>query len=84
MNEKKWVGPNQALHDANMREVAALRIAADATERAAEAEDALRDLLAVFSGTPKSCGHEYECVCPTDRARAVLAKAAERAKGGAS
>lgn len=36
---------------------------------------ALSDMLAEASGNPKSCGHDFSCVCVGDKARAALAKA---------
>jgi hypothetical protein len=39
---------------------------------------ALKDIDAAHSGLPKSCGHEYECVCTMDAARHAIAKAEGR------
>lgn len=36
---------------------------------------ALEDLYAQGCGMPKTCGHEFVCVCPGDKARAAIAKA---------
>jgi hypothetical protein len=30
------------------------------------------------TGGKKLCGHEYECVCPGDRVKALLAKLEEK------
>jgi hypothetical protein len=32
----------------------------------------IRDLLAEKSGAEKSCGHQYDCVCAANAARAIL------------
>jgi hypothetical protein len=37
--------------------------------------EALEDMLAQASGTPKRCEHEYDCICPNDNARAAIKKA---------
>lgn len=39
---------------------------------------ALKDIDAAHSGTPKSCGHDYECVCVMDNARQAISKAEGR------
>lgn len=36
---------------------------------------ALEDMLAQGGGMPKSCGHEFYCVCPGEKAIAAIAKA---------
>lgn len=33
---------------------------------------ACKDLLAEMSGSEKSCGHQYTCVCPSDKAREII------------
>lgn len=45
--------------------------------RAAKAEllAALKDIMANSVGNPKSCGHEWHCVCAWDAARAAIRKA---------
>ena len=40
--------------------------------RIAELETAVKDLLAEKSGQPKSCGHNFYCVCPGDKAQALV------------
>ena len=42
---------------------------------APELLQALRDMVAAASGQPKSCGHEFDCVCPFEAARAAIRKA---------
>lgn len=37
--------------------------------------EALRDVLNDAGGRPKSCGHEYSCVCAWNKATAALAAA---------
>lgn len=39
---------------------------------------ALRDVMAAQSGNPKSCGHEFTCICPYDAARAAIVRAEGR------
>lgn len=39
---------------------------------------ALKDLLAEASGGKKSCGHEFECICPFNAAKEALRKAEGR------
>ena len=34
--------------------------------------DALRDFYNSHCGQPKSCGHEYFCVCPGDKAKELI------------
>lgn len=53
----------QAEHDAHL-------IAA-----APELYEALEDMLAESFGAEKSCGHDFTCICPEEKARAALAKA---------
>ena len=36
--------------------------------------EALDNLMRVNTGFPKDCGHAFDCVCPTDKARAALAE----------
>lgn len=50
-------------------------IAVDLAESNTELLEALKDLLASISGEKKSCGHEFTCICPEDKARAAIAKA---------
>lgn len=33
---------------------------------------ALKDLYNSHSGLPKSCGHEYFCVCPSEKAKELI------------
>ena len=40
--------------------------------------DALKDHYAAACGMPKSCGHEYQCICTGDKARAALAATEEK------
>ena len=40
----------------------------------AELHEALSDMWAEASGAPKSCGHDFACVCPGEEAKAALAK----------
>ena len=40
--------------------------------RVAELETALRDYMAQASGSQKSCGHDYFCTCPGDKAYRLL------------
>jgi len=35
---------------------------------------ALKDLYNSHAGVPKSCGHEYFCVCPSDSAKKLIEK----------
>ena len=42
---------------------------------APELYEALSDVMAQLSGQEKSCGHDFNCVCPTEAAAAALAKA---------
>lgn len=42
---------------------------------APELVDALENLLADGAGRPKTCGHEYTCICPERQALAALTKA---------
>lgn len=42
---------------------------------APELLEALQDFMAESSGKPKSCGHDFECICRFDKARAAIAKA---------
>lgn len=44
---------------------------------APELLDALVDLLNDLCGEKKLCGHNYSCICPTDRAKAAIKKATE-------
>lgn len=37
--------------------------------------DALKGLMAERSGSKKQCGHDFDCVCASDKARAAIAKA---------
>lgn len=37
--------------------------------------EALKDIVALHSGMPKSCGHTFHCVCPWEKAHAALLKA---------
>lgn len=62
--------PKRGLIAKAYREVDAKLISA-----APELLQALEDMLAQGSGMPKSCGHNFDCVCITDNARAIVAKA---------
>lgn len=42
---------------------------------APELLEALKDLYAQACGMPKSCGHDFTCICPGDKAKAAIAKA---------
>lgn len=42
---------------------------------APELLEALQDFMAESSGNSKSCGHDFECICRFDKARAAIAKA---------
>lgn len=42
---------------------------------APELLEALQEFMAESSGKPKSCGHDFECICRFDKARAAIAKA---------
>lgn len=42
---------------------------------APELLEALQDFMAESSGNPKSCGHDFECICRFDKARAAISKA---------
>ena len=57
-----------------------------APEPQADARDnllaALENLLASITGGQKQCGHDFDCVCPEDQARAAIAKATGRADSG--
>jgi hypothetical protein len=55
------VGDNDNMGEANARLIAA----------APEMYAALKDLMEF----PKSCGHEFTCSCPEQKARAAIAKA---------
>jgi hypothetical protein len=33
---------------------------------------ALKDLRNSHCGLPKSCGHDFNCVCPSDKARELI------------
>lgn len=46
--------------------------------RAELIEEALVDILNAASGNKKRCGHEFECVCPWDAAKAALAMPQEQ------
>lgn len=51
------------------------------TDTADKLAEALRELLASISGQPKSCGHQFYCICAGDKARIILATY-EREKAG--
>ena len=36
------------------------------------AQEALQELMNAIGGGQKSCGHQFECVCPFDQAKAAL------------
>ncbi|HGH5415642.1 TPA: hypothetical protein ACJI3M_003250 [Citrobacter freundii] len=42
---------------------------------APELLEALQDFMAESAGNAKSCGHDFECICRFDKARAAIAKA---------
>lgn len=42
---------------------------------APELLEALQDFMAESAGNTKSCGHDFECICRFDKARAAIAKA---------
>lgn len=58
----------------NPEHMAEVHKIADLIEDAPALLDALEDLYASISGGNKSCGHDFECVCATDKARALIAK----------
>lgn len=35
-------------------------------------QEALQELMSAIGGGQKSCGHQFECVCPFDQAKAAL------------
>lgn len=42
---------------------------------APELLESLQDFMAESAGNAKSCGHDFECICRFDKARAAIAKA---------
>ncbi|MGY9341497.1 hypothetical protein ACTM7U_17860 [Citrobacter braakii] len=42
---------------------------------APELLESLQDFMAESAGNDKSCGHDFECICRFDKARAAIAKA---------
>lgn len=61
-------GPTEAgaeAQSANARLIAA----------APELLDALQDFMSASSGNTQSCGHDFECICRFDKAKAAIAKA---------
>lgn len=62
----------------------AMKLAADMLRRTSpvlgqtpintELLEALKGLIAHASGGTKQCGHDFECICPFDAARAAIAK----------
>ena len=55
--------------------VKAISVISPMQEAAPDLYAALADIEAAHCGMPKSCGHDYECVCTGNAARAALAKA---------
>ncbi len=37
--------------------------------------EALQDFMSASSGNTQSCGHDFECICRFDKAKAAIAKA---------
>lgn len=42
---------------------------------APELLEALKDFMSASSGNTQSCGHDFECICRFDKAKAAIAKA---------
>ncbi|WP_436879521.1 hypothetical protein [Escherichia coli] len=42
---------------------------------APELLEALQDFMSASSGNTQSCGHDFECICRFDKAKAAIAKA---------
>ncbi|EJJ0354589.1 hypothetical protein NI395_001124 [Salmonella enterica] len=73
-------GNNQCLASTQENEVLGIdrgkeRANAYLIAAAPELLESLQDFMAESAGNAKSCGHDFECICRFDKARAAIAKA---------